>query len=207
MLTFDLQTMSLISRQWRQRTRMALVPSTFDASHYLQSSLREKLLEHLFIGELGRELWKRGRRDVEILRAEIDFAGYDLVLECNGVLRHVQLKSSHLTANTRKVTVHMNLCEKPCGCVVWIKFDEDTLKLGPFLWLGGSPTEKLWPLGNQPALRTTRNRMGVRPPRKNLREVSASKFTELPTMSDLVTKLFGAVTSASQSAETTERTA
>jgi hypothetical protein len=73
---------------------MTQVPNAFDASHYLQSSLREKLLEHLFIGELVQELWKQGRRDIEILRGEIDFAGYDLVLECNGVLRHVQLKSS-----------------------------------------------------------------------------------------------------------------
>jgi hypothetical protein len=192
MLTFDLQTMSLISPNGGDNEiRMALVPTTFDASHYLQSSLRGKLLEHLFIGELGRELWKQGRRDIEILRAEIDFAGYDLVLECNGVLRHVQLKSSHLTANTRKQTVNIGLSEKPCGCVVWIKFDEATLKLGPFLWLGGSPTEKLSLRGERPALRTTRNRMGVRPPRQNLRVVSESKFKKVATMSDLAAELFG----------------
>jgi hypothetical protein len=172
---------------------MALVPNTFDASHYLQSSLREKLLEHLFIGELVQELWKRGRRDMEILRAEIDFAGYDLVLECNGVLRHIQLKSSHLKANTRKVTVHMNLSEKPCGCVVWIKFDEDTLKLGPFLWLGGPPSEKLPALGDQAARHTRRNRMGTRSLRPNLRVISESKFKELATMSELVSELFGAI--------------
>jgi len=135
---------------------MARVPNTFDASHYLQSSLREKLLEHLFIGELVQELWKLGRRDIEILRAEIDFAGYDLVLECNGVLRHVQLKSSHLTANTRDVKVNLSLCNKPHGCVVWVKFDEATLELGPFLWFGGLPTQKLPPLGDRMARHTKR---------------------------------------------------
>jgi hypothetical protein len=55
---------------------------TLDTSHFLQSSLREKLLEHLFIGELLRRLWRLGRRDIEVLRAEIDASGYDLVLEC-----------------------------------------------------------------------------------------------------------------------------
>jgi hypothetical protein len=71
---------------------------TFDTSHYVQSSLREKLLEHVFIGELLRCLWRSGRRDIEVLRAEIDASGYDLVLECNGVLRHVQFKSSSLVS-------------------------------------------------------------------------------------------------------------
>lgn len=73
------------------------------------------------------------------------------------------------------------------------QFDKDTLKLGLFLWFGGSPTEKLPPLGDQPARHTRRNRMGTRPPRQNLREVSESKFTKLATMSDLVTELFGAI--------------
>ena len=39
------------------------------------SSLREKLLEHLFVGELLRTLWRRGARRVELLRAEVDAGG------------------------------------------------------------------------------------------------------------------------------------
>jgi len=38
-----------------------------DTSHYLQSSLREKLLEHGFIGELLQRLWWLGRRDIEVI--------------------------------------------------------------------------------------------------------------------------------------------
>lgn len=183
---------------------MGQVPSVFDASHYLLSNLREKLLEHLFIGELVQELWKQGRRDIEILRAEIDFAGYDLVLECNDVLRHVQLKSSHLTAKTRTVNVNIALSAKPAGCVIWLRFDQATLKLGPFLWLGGPPMQKLPPLGDRPAQHTRRNRMGTKPTRKSLRIVSESKFKKVATMSDLVTELFGVLSSARQSTETTE---
>jgi hypothetical protein len=126
---------------------------TFDTSHYVQSSLREKLLEHVFIGELLRCLWRSGRRDIEVLRAEIDASGYDLVLECNGVLRHVQFKSSYRSsyrdARTRDVTVHVNLSKKPSGCVIWIVFDADTLKLGPFLWFGAPPRQPLPALGDR----------------------------------------------------------
>jgi hypothetical protein len=105
----------------------------FDRSHFVQSSLREKVLEHLFVGELLRSLWRKGRRDIEVLRAEIDYTGYDLVIECNGVIRHIQLKSSHRRATTRAVNVSLSLSNKPSGCVIWLYFDEETLELGPFL--------------------------------------------------------------------------
>jgi len=80
-----------------------------ETAHFLESGLREKVLEHLFVGDLLRCLWRKGVRDIEVLRAEVDRAGYDLVLECNGVLRHVQLKSSHRSAKTRDVKIHVNL--------------------------------------------------------------------------------------------------
>ena len=92
-----------------------------DTAHFLESGLREKVIEHLFVGDLLRCLWRQGSRDIEVLRAEVDRAGYDLVLECNGVLRHVQLKSSHRSAKTRDVKIHVNLAEKPSGCVIWIQ--------------------------------------------------------------------------------------
>jgi hypothetical protein len=75
----------------------------------MDSSLREKIIEHAFVADLLRELWLRGRRDIEMLRAEVDRAGYDIVLHCNGVLRHVQLKSSHRAAATSKVDAKLAL--------------------------------------------------------------------------------------------------
>src|SRR5438105_4576529 len=96
-----------------------------DPSHFLQSSLREKLIEHLFIGDLMRCLWRRGCREVEILRAEVDYSGYDVVVECSGVLRHIQLKSSYRGAKTDNVNISVSLTRKPCGCVVWTMFDPD----------------------------------------------------------------------------------
>ena len=45
--------------------------------HTEQSSYREKLLEHLFVGDVLRELWSWGVTDAEFLRPEVDCGGYD----------------------------------------------------------------------------------------------------------------------------------
>jgi hypothetical protein len=171
---------------------MAQVPSAFDASHYLQSSLREKLLEHVFVGELLQCLWRNNLRDVEVLRAETDTSGYDLVLECDHVLRHVQFKSSHRDARTRTVNIHLNLAKKPSGCVIWIFFDPDTLKLGPFLWFGASPGQPLPTLADFPVAHHVKgNRAGEKALRPNLRVIGKRDFKELPNIDSVAVALFG----------------
>jgi len=66
-----------------------------DPAHYAESSARENLIEHVFLGELLRGLWRKNVRDLEVLRPEVDSGGYDLALEFRGVTRHMQLKSSY----------------------------------------------------------------------------------------------------------------
>ena len=39
-----------------------------------------------------KHLWKRGDWRLEILKPQVDDSGYDLVLEANSIIRHVQLK-------------------------------------------------------------------------------------------------------------------
>src|SRR5438309_1705853 len=106
---------------------LSAIESEARSAHSFDSSLREKIIEHAFVADLLRTLWLRGRRDVEVLRAEVDRGGYDVVFHCNRVQRYVQLKSSHREASTAKVTVSLKLKDKPSGCVVWILFDEKTL--------------------------------------------------------------------------------
>src|SRR5688572_23557630 len=79
------------------------------------SSALEKLLEHLFVGDLLRCLWAIGARDMEVLRGEVDRGGCDVVLEANGVLRYLQLKASHATAKAKEVKINTNLARKPGG--------------------------------------------------------------------------------------------
>ena len=162
-----------------------------DTAHTIDSSLREKVIEHLFIGDLLRCLWRQRIRDIEVLRADVDRAGYDLVLESDGVLRHVQFKASYRGSKTANVGIHVNLAEKPSGCVIWIWFDPETMDLGPFLWFGGQPGETLPPLGDRVGKHTKGDRTGLKAERPNIRVVRKGQFSELATMDDIALALFG----------------
>ena len=107
--------------------------------HSLRSSHREALLEHLFAGEVMKHLWLRGQWRLEVLKPQVDDSGYNLVLEANGIVRHVQLKASFRGSRARDVKVNALLAEKPSGCVVFMWFDPATLTLGPFGFFGGAP--------------------------------------------------------------------
>ena len=100
-------------------------PSLLDSG---ASSLREQYLEYGFLGQLCQEMY---RRDVgmDILRSHTDRSGYDILLEANGVERHVQLKSSFVGAKTAIQKINMRLADKPSGCVVWVRFQRDTFEL------------------------------------------------------------------------------
>jgi hypothetical protein len=159
---------------------------------YLYSSLREQILEHIFISEVLKAMWRMGYRDMEVLRSEVDNAGYDLVLAHRGIIRHVQLKASYVDARTAHQTVHMALAEKPGGCVIWLRFDPETLALGPFLWFGGRPGEPLPDIGSMPVARHAKgDAKGVKKERPNLRRVSRASFSQFDTMKQLIVELFG----------------
>lgn len=168
------------------------MPGSADEKHFRDSSFREKLVEHLLVGELLSLSWKRGNCRLEVSRPEVDRTGYDLVAEHGSCLRHIQLKSSRKGANTATQTVHVALADKPSGCVVWVYIDDDSLELGPFLFFGGKPGEKLPKLDSFRVSKHTRgNAQGVKAQRPNLRDVPKGKFTFLETMEDLWSKLFG----------------
>jgi hypothetical protein len=172
-------------------TRTANSPP-LDPSHALQSSLRASIVEHLFVGELMRLLWCRGIRQIELLRAEVDCAGYDLVLGCKGIERHIQLKSRHSKARARKVDVHTAMRQKPSGCVLWISFDERTMQLGPFYWFGGRPGRQIPDLGTEKA----RHTRGRRNERRAIRVVKKSRFEKLASIKEVADKLFFEVRAA-----------
>lgn len=84
----------------------------------------EQVTEHTFLSEILQEAWFRYSQQIEVLKSEIDAYGFDLVLECNGVLRHVQLKTSEKCAG-RKQIVSLKLAKKSNWCVIWMLRDED----------------------------------------------------------------------------------
>jgi len=151
-------------------------PRGIDPAYSAHSSLREKMIEHLFVGELLRTLWRRGAPRVELLRAEVDAGGYDLVLECNGIVRHIQLKSSYRGAKTSRVNINVGLQQKARGCVIWIMFDRRTMEIGPFLWLGNPPDQPTPSLGDRVARHTKGNRFGTKSERPNIRVLFGVQF-------------------------------
>src|SRR5258705_11348453 len=97
------------------------------SAHSSDSSLREQALGHVFLGQLLTFMWQSGARDIEVLKSEVDRGGYDLVLESNGIIRHVQLKSSFRGSKVREVDVSTKLLRKPGGCILWLEFDLEEL--------------------------------------------------------------------------------
>lgn len=161
-------------------------------ARYLFSSYREILIEHLFVGEIMRRLWLRGIPQFEVLKPQVDDSGYDLVLEANGIVRHVQLKSSFDAASTRQVKASLKLALKPSACVVWVRFNPATMNLGPFLWFGGEPGHPIPALdGFKIAKHTRANAEGIKQERPNQRSIPKSYFERVATFDELVSRLFG----------------
>ena len=176
-----------------------VVPDTRSSAneHNLYSSYREVLLEHLLSGEVMKHLWLRGNIRIETLKPQVDDAGYDLVLEANGIVRHVQLKSSHVGSSTNDVRVSLHLAKKPSGCVVWLWFAPKTLELGPYLFFGGSPGHPLPDIANfKVAKHAKGNAQGVKLERPNVRVIPKSRFETLHSVSELVLRLFGPLKNA-----------
>jgi hypothetical protein len=166
--------------------------SLSDSADYLFSSYRERLIEHLFVGEILRVLWLAGVPQVEVLRSEVDGTGYDVVLECRSITRHVQLKAARLGGTRANVGVNVNLEKKASGCVVWVYFDPETLRLGPFYWFGGSPGEPLPSLNDYNVGKHTKgDASGHKAERPNIRVVPRGEFEKVDTAAELVTLLFG----------------
>jgi len=162
-----------------------------DESHSRESTLREKLLEHAFVTELMKCLWRKGIKDIDVLRPEVDRGGYDVVISCSGVNRYIQLKASHLEAKTSRQKVNANLATRPGGCVIWMKFDAATLAIGPFLWFGGEPGAPCPAFGDAVAKHVKGDREGVKALRPNIRILKSKQFKLLQNIEDVAAALFG----------------
>lgn len=176
-----------------KRKRIAVA---VDTRQFKNSSHREKVVEHVFLGELLRYLWVKRIPGVQVLKPEVDASGYDIVLSLGRVIRHVQLKTMMKGGKARFQPVHDSLAAHPSGCVVWIVLNEE-LRFEQFLWYGerpGRPLEKL--LKCKRARRTRANAEGVKGFRPNTRKVPKSAFESLDGIDALVRRLFGARLSA-----------
>jgi len=162
------------------------------SKHSEQSSYRENLIEHLFVGELLKLSWINGDCELEVAKPEVDNSGYDIIAETDSVIRHIQLKASYIGSKTAQQKVHIQLANKPSGCVVWIYFNKDTVELGPFYFFGGKPGEPLPDLLSTKVARHTRgNQDGYKAKRPNIRVLNKGMFTRIESINELYNALFG----------------
>ena len=177
---------------------MVDVEFEINSENSTRSSLRESIIEHLFIGEILKELWKERATQVEVLKPQVDDAGYDVVIECNrnskpdtSIPCYIQLKSSFVGSKTAKVSLCEKLTNKPYWCVIWVSFDPKTLGLGPFRWFGVTSGQPSPDLANFKTTKHTKgDAKGNKAYRLGHRDVPKNKFDELASIQDLIGKLF-----------------
>ena len=160
--------------------------------HSQFSALRETILEHAFLGDLGKELWKRGHFDTEILRAEFDSAGYDIVVRANNITRHIQLKVRKSDGRAAGWGISERLAEKPSGCVIVMFVDGTTLQPLSFGLFAGSPGCPLPDLSGFSLVKHTKgDSTGFKAERPGHRNVPKSQFKTIPNIEALCIAMFG----------------
>jgi hypothetical protein len=131
--------------------------------------LRERIVEHLFIGEALQWFWTEGVTDVEVLRSESDSFGYDLIMERGETVRHIQLKTTLAGGKNDEVKVGLNLAKKPSGCVIWIFLPD---------------------IGEKIAKHAKGNAEGTKAERVAHRVIHRNKFQRLESLEEVLVRLF-----------------
>lgn len=167
------------------------VPPLRDRDLMAQSKRIEQVLEYRFLAELTGELLKRAR-DFDVLRGEVDCHGHDIVVEVEGVFRHIQLKATVLRGRRARVTLNTALAKKPSGCVVWMTYDPEKLSLVRFRFFGGKPGHPL-PLDEKAAIakHVRPNASGAKAERANHRILTRQSFQAVESIEAIVDLLFG----------------
>ncbi len=174
------------------------------SSHFIYSSYREMLLEHLFIGEVMSAMWKQSLRRVEMLKSQVDNGGYDVVLAEGPITRYIQLKSAFVSARAASVKINRALADKSSGCVIWMFFDPGTLVLEHFLWFGSPPDRPFPSLDDFKIAKYVKaNAQGVKSERPNIVVIPKRRFERLETIDGVIEKLFGTPVVSDQAVELT----
>jgi hypothetical protein len=153
------------------------------------SSLRASIVEHLFVGEILRQLWCQNEFKVEVLKPQVDNAGYDLAIACNSTLWHIQLKTSNEDGKRSSVNVGLDLTQKPHWCVIWIYIDEN-LKIKYLRWFDSEQCGSSFEGENfKPVKHTKGDAKGHKAERPRHVEVPRSKFKKPESIEDVVKRL------------------
>jgi hypothetical protein len=149
--------------------------------------------EHVLLADVLTYAWYIKRVELQVLHAEVDVAGYDLVLSDHRVIRHIQLKAGQ----NSPVPISLRLCDAPSGCVVWVRLDEASNGWRPdvrYRFLGGGPGE---PLDASDLGERVTSSPRTRKPRLGHRDVNWTHLKGPLTASELYDELFGSAEASS----------
>lgn len=158
---------------------------------FTHSSTREAILEHRFLAAIGSQLWEEGEFDLAVSHSEVDNAGYDVIIEARGVVRHIQLKALHAAGRARHFPVQKRLEDKPSGCVVLMRHDLRTLMITGYGFYGGMPGEKMPSLDGKIVKHSKADAKGNKALRPGLHLLPVSRFQPAPDAQSLTRLLFG----------------
>src|SRR3984957_4783185 len=66
-----------------------------------ESSSMARLLEYFVLAEILQEAWFGRGKLIDIMHSTVDAFGHDVVLECDGIVRHVQFKPRRIDGKTK----------------------------------------------------------------------------------------------------------
>jgi hypothetical protein len=158
-----------------------------------RSSYVENVLMHRLVSSLAGELWRRDPNiPLHVFNAEVDDAGFDLVLACGNRLRYIQLKQVHAEGSARKFSVRLEFTRLPGSCVVVVVHSESTLDVEHFLFYGDSPTTPMPSVENERASVSAirRGEDGKKKVRSHYRDIPRARFRGPLSANELLDALF-----------------
>lgn len=159
----------------------------------IHSRICENIVDHIFMGALLQRLWQRNAREIEVLRAEVDAFGYDVVVSVGGIVRNIQLKTKSYGSETVRVNIDSRLMTNVSGCVVLLEITSD-LDIHSYRWFGAEPGQEPIDISQLKVAKTTRgNKDGKKIERKNQRVLPISKIIKMNSLDELIDKLFGKI--------------
>jgi hypothetical protein len=151
------------------------------------STYIESVMEHQFLYLVLSHLWEKHGLVAEVLRADVDNSGYDLLIETKGVVRFIQLKSHSSDKKPGNKSIHLSLAAKTNPCMIILDYAPKTLAVEKYWWWDGTAFS---PEGRAHAKKSKRNSESKRDDRKNHVIVKASEFKRVADMAQLVRLLF-----------------
>lgn len=154
----------------------------------------EKLVEHRFISDMMTYcLYKKGIT-LEIIHAEIDTNGYDLILSYKNINRYIQLKTSEEDSTTSSQKINLLIIEKENPCIIWIirRYDNNINDFRfKYLYWGANRNEPLPDIGKYKIAKHTKaNSLGIKKQCKNTKIIPKGDFIEINSIEELFDKLF-----------------